>query len=197
MKTKKMKLGIIAALAAILLSFTSAYADDLTYSYDGWEAVGESEVQLRPNIISLENANNQNGITLTGDFKLVTSKRYAAKDYTNGTFDAERDSGVLTYVDSRDDHLWIVYNKTMSIGEHNATGSVTLKWKDAAILADGTLCDVTMIVDNFKFKANRETTKPIGTLYDYKYSDHLGLAAGAWYAQQEWVGSEIPSSGNK
>ena len=197
MKTKKMKLGIIAALAAILLSFTSAYADDLTYSYDGWEAVGESEVQLRPNIISLENANNQNGITLTGDFKLVTSKRYAAEDYTNGTFDAERNSGVLTYVDSRDDHLWIVYNKTMSIGEHNATGSVTLKWKDAAILADGTLCDVIMIVDNFKFKANRETTKPIGTLYDYKYSDHLGLAAGAWYAQQEWAGSEIPSSGNK
>ena len=192
MKMKKELLKMLIIVITVITCCSHVYAADLIVSNDGFEALGENEVQLISEKLTIENAKNQNGLTISGDLALMRNKEYTAEEIANGTFDSERsDTNIVSYNSFINNAYVIVYNKPLTAGEHAINGEAILKWKDAAFLQDGTLCDVTMTINNFKIKVNRDTTKPIGTVHDTK----TFIWMGAYYANQEVEANSLTEDG--
>lgn len=137
-----------------------------------WDGVGEVQVQFLKENFNLNNSN----IVATFDegFEFRTNEQYPLEEVTNEDgskkmivaasdlerFKSERDTKV-TYDMLEDGDKLVVYKNPLTAGTHNITGGFTLKFPNAAILQDGTYCDVTMSVSNIQIKTNRATTKPI------------------------------------
>ena len=185
---KKIGIIVLTLLMTLTLSINSVLAADVTYAKDGWNSVGENEVQLFTKELKIANAEAQNGVSVSGDFKLMHNKKYTDEEFTNGTYDRERTSNsIVSYHAMDDDRAVIVYSNPLAKGEHTFNDTVVLKWQNAARLDDGTLCDVTMTVNNFKIKNNRATTRPIATLYD----TGSNVWAGSWYSTQEAAAADL------
>lgn len=76
-----------------------------------------------------------------------------------------------------------MYKGALSVGEHSIPGDFTLKFPNAALLQNGTLCDVTMTVKNIVIKNNKVVTKPLFLLRTSSSTKRMwnGIA----YARQE------------
>lgn len=185
---KKIWIIVLTLLMTLTLNINSVLAADITYAKDGWNSVGENEVQLFTKQLKIANAESQNGVSVSGDFKLMHNKRYTTEEFNNGTFDRERTSAsIVSYHSMENNRAVIVYNKPLAKGSHNINDTIILKWQNAAKLRDGTLCDVTMTINNFIIKNNRATTRPIATLYDTGST----VWAGSWYSTQEAAAADL------
>ena len=143
---KKVKWFSLVAVLFSALLVVKVFAANLTVSNTGWRKVGENEVQVKDLDIGAAEA------TFNGDFEKRVTATYSDSDYSSGgKFDQERDTAV-SYNDVSDGVNVIVYKSPLNAGVHNDIGSMSLKWTKGAELQDGSLCDVTMNVDNITIK---------------------------------------------
>ena len=183
-KMKKMKKILMTALMMFLV-VPLVYAQDLTYSNTGWKSVGENEVQLKTEMMDIQTAEQQGGITLPANFSIRDNTVYnnatAAQDAAAGKYSYETIGGRA-----------ITYDTILDAGEHQIPGTISLKWKNAATLNDGTLCDVTMTIDNIFVKNNQNTKAPIALLLSEKGT---GVQASIFYSRYiEGYNEEIGAS---
>ena len=186
---KKIKwFSFVAVLFSTVLIFR-VFAEDLTVKNTGWKSVGENEVQI--NSLNIKDAE----ATFDGDFEKRVTATYSDSDYTSGgKFDQERETEI-SYNDVSDGSNAIVYKNPLSAGTHNNIGSMTLKWVRGAKLQDGSLCDVTMNVDNITIKNNRNSTKPISLFVNLKNeNDEDVLWMAARYAKEEVSASSLSNA---
>lgn len=169
---KKMKIILMTALMMFLV-VPLVYAQDLTYSNTGWKSVGENEVQLKTEMMDIQTAEQQGGITLPANFSIKDNTVYnnatAAQDALDGKYSYETIGGKA-----------ITYDPILEPDTHSIPGTISLKWKNAATLNDGTLCDVTMTIDNIVVKNDQNTKAPIALLLSEKGT---GVQASIFYSR--------------
>ena len=184
---KKVKWFSLVAVLFSALLVVKVFAANLTVSNTGWRKVGENEVQVKDLDIGAAEA------TFNGDFEKRVTATYSDSDYSSGgKFDQERDTAV-SYNDVSDGVNVIVYKSPLNAGVHNDIGSMSLKWTKGAKLQDGSLCDVTMNVDNITIKLNRNSTKPL-LLFNNSADEGVKLWMAARFAKEEVSASNLSNT---
>ena len=183
---KRIKNFLFMFVLVSCLFVANVLAANLTIVEDGWNAVSENEVQFRN--LEIEEAE----ITINGDFKIFQNKHYTDEEFENGTFDSERQNpDIVSFKDVAARQV-LTYNKQLEIGEHEISGSVVFKWDKKAVLKDGTLCDVTMTLDNLTIKNKSKITRPVALLANSTNGKTIWMWSAS--AQQEKAASELPAS---
>ncbi len=162
---------------------TTGNTAGVTGAYWGnWANIGENHVMLLSNNITFRNAD----VMVTGDIKRaeetidfnLTPFTFwnpvyfeIPNDYTIGaaeTYDHENEDGTTDQYPGK---------------EINPTGTLTLEWKNAAVLKDGTLCDVVIELSNFHIRLNQGQS--------YAQGDQVLLVGGGTNGNGLWAYSGI------
>ena len=162
---------------------TTGNTAGVTGAYWGnWANIGENHVMLLSNNITFRNAD----VTVTGDIQradetidfnltpfTIWNPVYfeIPDDYTVGateTYDHENEDGSIDQYPGK---------------EINPDGILTLEWKNAAVLKDGTLCDVVITLRNFHIRLNQGQS--------YAQGDQVLLVGGGTNGNGLWAYSGI------
>ena len=176
--------AILMTLIMLVTFFAGrVLAADVEVDKTGWTKVGENEVQIGK--LPIESAE----FTADGNFSRRQMRLYTNEEYTNGTFDNERNSEITYGGIGTESHL-IVYNGSLSYGAHDNLGSFSLKWTKGAKLQDGTECDVKLniVVLTLVNAEESNTTKPI-LILDNTAQKYLRVDSKV--AQQERTGAYL------
>ena len=173
----------IFSIFFLLMNGVEAADLDVVYDISGWSDIGEIDVQFIKEKFNL----NEAVATFNGDFEFRTNEGYliennviASADFER--FESERDEKVTYDIAEHGDKL-VVYTGALDVGENTIDGGFILKFPNAAVLQDGTLCDVTMTVSNIVIKNNISVTKPVFLLRTSSSTQRMW--SGIAYARQE------------
>ena len=161
----------------------------LSVQKDGFHSLGKVSVQLIPERLTLDYAEENGYINLPPEFAIYTNRYYTDEEMEDGTYDRERnDPTVVTYGSTVNREKVIVFKPSLtSTGIIVLPGTIQLKFNNAAVMVDGTECDVSIVISNIIIRNNHTTTRPLGILRNT-------LSHIIYYARQEHPGNEIDNT---
>ncbi len=174
-----MKKTIYSLLLLLLIVLpTNVFA--LEVKKTGFGEVPENEVQLLRERMKISQAEIDGSITLPSGFTLKHNKYYPPEEWeAGGLLETESsDPDNLMYGTANNSDYVLVYEPSLNTGINNIPGDIVIFFKDAAVLQDGTLCDVEYTVNNITVESAFVNERPIPIFRD-------DLTHTSYYAQQE------------
>lgn len=165
-------------LMLLLLLPTPVFA--LEIKNTGFDEVPENEVQLLRERMKISQAEIDGSITLPSGFALKHNKYYPPEEWeAGGLLETESsDPNNLMYGTANNSDYVLVYEPSLNAGINNIPGNIVIFFKNAAVLQDGTLCDVEYTVNNITVESAFVNERPIPIFRD-------DLTHTSYYAQQE------------
>ncbi len=125
--------GLAIVALGICVYSSNVYASDININTTGWASVGVNEVQFDSDLLTTENAYQQNGITLEENSPFVifdnANNRYAPADY----------------IDNNSHFIGYFGSASEDVIPHS---DIRLKWANGAFLTGGAKLDVVMKITN-------------------------------------------------
>lgn len=156
--------GAVAILTAIVTClFLCSPAMAITVSTDGLDAVGQSEVRVYRDKLSMPDALAAGNIEMSSNFKFYDNAGMSDEDYEN--WDSLRgDEANTRFANTTTDESVIAYTGGVSAGINNISGEVKIRFADAALTNEGELCDVIITYNNLTIAAQQAYSYPISVI---------------------------------